>query len=550
MIHENPQAMKFTPEYLIGVLLKRYWLILIPLCLAVATGIVLSVKLPRIYEAVTLILVEPQRVPEDYVQSVIPTGIEGRISTISQQIMSRTNLEKVIEEFKLYSDPQTKDMFMEEKVADMRKRITVDVLNLGGKQREARGNRTDAFSIRFTGENPPQVMRVTNALATFFIDENLKSREASAIGTSNFLEDELTNIRGRLSELEAALKDYRQKYMGSLPEQLESNLRMLEGLRVQLTNRQQSLRSARDQLAMVERQMSEAEAVRKQFLAAEPGSPVAREATRADELKTMKADLEMMKTKYTDQHPDVIRLKSRIAQLEAEIAENRKEAAETQARPTIPPPEQVGKLPDFQRVYAVQYHALQKEIANLEFEIEKLKQSILEYETRVEETPKREQELMSLKRDYQNMNATYNSLLQRKLEAEIAVNMEKKQKGEQFRILDPARIPEKPISPNMRYLFLATIAAGLGIGAGLIFLLEYFDTSFKMPKQIESALGIPVMVTVPVIRERREILVRRVKNFFGCCATAFSLFLVALFYAVTQKGLDTTMAFIRRFIDI
>ncbi len=332
MTDRNVKPMPLTPEYIFGLILRRYWLVLIPFCIAVVTGIILSAKLPRTYQATTLILVEPQRVPQNYVQSVIPVGIEGRISTLSQQIMSRTNLEKVIEQFKIYSETDQEKLFMEEKVADMRKRIIVDVM------KHATNKDTDAFSISFTGKDPQKVMQVTNALATFFIDENLKSREASAVGTSTFLFDELSGMRDRLSELESALKDYRQKNMGALPEQLESNLRILDRLQAQLTDRQLSLREARDKLAMVERQMSEAETIRQQVITSETGTPVVQEVSRAKELEMLKNQLESMKSKYTDQHPDVIRMKSRIAQLETELEEKEKKEASENATASPPTP--------------------------------------------------------------------------------------------------------------------------------------------------------------------------------------------------------------------
>ncbi|MBW1821780.1 MAG: protein GumC, partial [Deltaproteobacteria bacterium] len=211
----NP-AEAIKPEIIIEIILRQRWYIIIPFCLSMMIGIYYALTLPKVYSATTLILLQPQRVPTNYVQSIVSVDLDSRINTLSQQILSRTNLEKIINEFKLYSGPNSGNMFMEDKIGSMRKRIIVDVT------RNRRN--TNAFSISFKGKDPEKTMRVTNALANYFIDENLKNREAQAIGTSDFLDDELSTMRKRLEEVEQALKNYREAYMGGLPEQLESNL--------------------------------------------------------------------------------------------------------------------------------------------------------------------------------------------------------------------------------------------------------------------------------------------------------------------------------------
>ena len=169
------------PEVIIDIIIKRRWFIIIPFCLSLMVGIYQAITLPKIFEAETLILVEAQRVPQEYVKSVVSIDISSRISTISQQIMSRTNLEKVINDFKLFSEEAWQSRFLEDKIENLRERITVDVIN--------RRYGADAFRIAFRGPSPEKVMNVANALASYFINENLKVREMQAIGTSSFLED-------------------------------------------------------------------------------------------------------------------------------------------------------------------------------------------------------------------------------------------------------------------------------------------------------------------------------------------------------------------------
>ncbi len=510
------------PEYIIELVLRQRWFIIIPFCLSMTAGLYLAFTLPRVYQSETLILVEPQRVPEDYVRSVVSSDIDARISTISQQIMSRTNLEKVIDEFKLYSGPEYEGMYMEDKIEGMRKRITVDVT------RARRG--TDAFSISFKGKNPERVMKVANVLANYFIDQNLKVREAQAIGTSDFLEDELNTMRKRLEGVEEILKKYRVKYMGALPEQLETNLRILDRLQTQLSDRQESLRDAKNRLAPLENlspvyQSSSAEGIIEEDLS----NP-----------NLLKQQLANLKLRYTDQHPDVIRLNKIIADLEAKTEKETGETTEeSQAEASVS--ETAMRTP-----YMTQREEIKGQIKTLEAEILKINNQTKYYQKRVEDTPKREQELMSLRRDHQNIQESYNSLLNRKLEAEIAVNMEKKQKGERFRILDPARLPEKPVSPNMKKLFMLAVAAGLGIGAGIIFLLEYFNTSFKKPEDIESFLGLPVLVTIPPIYQPKDIRLQKLNQILSIFFIMISLALFAGFGVLTIKGVDQTMELIRR----
>ena len=530
-----------TPQYILNTILRRHWLIIISLLPALGIGIYLSIMLPKKYEARTLILVQPQRVPTSYVKSVVSIGIESRISTISQQIMSRTNLEKIIDQFKLFSEPEHENMFLEDKIDNMRKRISVEVTNRRGG--------ADAFSISFKGSDQRKVMQVANTLATYFIDENLKAREAHAVGTSDFLKDELVTMKGRLEQLETALKNYREQHMGALPEQLETNLRVLDRLQVQLSEKKQSLRSLKEQLTLAQRQMSEAQAVQNLQSPLLMDDLMAGVDEKSSELENMNKQLEVFRTRYTDQHPDVVRLKKMISTLEEKIQQ---EPAEPTDQPGTNPEQTETVVPafNFQEIQEAQSLTLKKEIHTLEAEIGKLNNAIQIYEARVEETPKREQELLSLNRDYNNINSTYNSLLQRKLESEIAVNMEKKQKGEQFRILDSAKLPEKPISPNMHFLFLATLAIGLGVGGGIIFLLEYFDTSFRIPKEIESVLDLSIIGTIPVICKASDIWKKRFKRVLSAGGIALSLGVSTVFYVICEKGVDQTIALLRQVIPV
>ena len=201
----NQTADVIHPRQMIEIVKRRRWYLLLPFCLSLIVGIVLVVVLPKIYTASTMILVQPQKVPDEYVRSIVSTDIDSRINTISQQILSRSNIERIIKEFNLFSAPDQRSMFMEDKVELMRKWISVDLI------REDRRGPADAFSISFKGRDPNLVTKVTNALATYFIDENIRVREEQASGTSDFLDDELGDTRLKLEKQEEALKEYRAR---------------------------------------------------------------------------------------------------------------------------------------------------------------------------------------------------------------------------------------------------------------------------------------------------------------------------------------------------
>jgi protein tyrosine kinase modulator len=499
------------PQDIIEIIVRRRWYIIIPFCLSMIVGIGFVLTASRIYTSSTLILIQPQKVPEEYVRSVVSADLDSRINTISQQITSRTNIEKIIDEFKLFPKPEHDKIFMEDKVDAIRKKISVNLI------RERRRGPADAFSISFKGKDPKTVKDVTNALANYFIIENLKFRQEQAIGTDVFLEDELSTMRNRLVELEQAIKNYRERNMGSLPEQLETNLRILDRLQVQMGEKQESLRDARNRLAMLENQIPRITGTQTPDQQVQPGVG---DSTDPEQIKEQLANL---KTRYTNNHPDVIRLTKILADFEAA----NKDGVES-------PPGVSGLNASDRRQYA----EIKREKKTLEADILQIVNQIKNLGKRVEDTPKREQELLSLRRDYDNINETYNSLLGRKLESEISVNMERKQKGEQFRVIDPARLAERPSEPDMKKVFLLFVAAGLGIGCGLVFLLEYLDTSFRQPEEIESFLELPVLATIPLVLHPKDIRKQRFIQVLSIFFVIVSFALLAGFTFISLTDFD------------
>ena len=254
------------------------------------------------------------------------------------------------------------------------------------------------------------------------------------------------------------------------------------------------------------------------------------------------------KIRYTPQHPDVIRLQRKIEELEKESSSLSANSADTgssrKAGGVGFPVTGRGVESDL----ITQRSSAAREIVAIREELSALQEQVAVYQRRVEDTPKLEQELLSLKRDYENTQKTYDSLLARKQEAEVAANMERQQKGEQFRILDPARLPDKPQSPDMRKLFLMCVMASLGLGGGLIFLLEFLDKSVKKLESVPQKLGIPLLVAVPRIDHSRNIRMRRINDGFSIAAAVICMALLALFAAVSVLGMQGPTEIVKRLI--
>ena len=511
----NIAEYKIKPEEIIRIIFKRRWFIIIPLFLAIIIGAYLSVTLVRYYRASTTIMVQSQRVPSSYVQSVVTEDISSRLRSITQEVLSRTNLERIIKDYNLFADPDERSMFMEDKVASVRRRIQVNV------------NQSSTFTISYVGRDPVEVKDITNALASIFIDENLKDREEQATGTGNFLESELETMRKRLEKSEDELRNYRQKYMGELPGQLEANLSILGRLQEQLLEKQKALRETSNTKSSLENQIAKVRQNAQESLMKNG----AEEGGKSADLEQLQAQLAVLQARYTDSHPSVVRLKNMISKVEENIKKGDFEG-------------------DTMTTEEKQLAALKLEIPRMESEISELKKKADIYQARVENTPKREEELYSIQRDYDNMKKIYDSLVSRRLEAEISVNMEKKQKGEQFQIIDPARVPEKPVYPNMNRLFLGSIFIGLFVGGGSVFLLERMSKTFKGIDDVESTLGLPVLATVPAVLHAKDKTMIRLNNIFSIASIVLTCFLFGGFAFLTLMGVDKTITMVKTIINL
>jgi polysaccharide chain length determinant protein (PEP-CTERM system associated) len=498
----HPEKLLNIHDYL-DIVLRRKWYIIFPLVCSILISFGVYKYLPKVYGATTLILVQAQSIPENYVRSTVTDSVVNRLNTVSQEILSRTRLEKVIQEFNLYADLRNKAP-MEVVLEKMRKGIEVKV------QEERNERRPNSFTISFEGGEPRTVMMVTNKLASLFIDENLKLRELQAEETSDFMSKELLKTEDQLKRKEQDLRAFRERNMGQLPQQIEANLRILEQLQQQLRTVNEKIRAAEDRSMIFQGQIEQMKKLepRKDSLSSQE-DPIGQrfsEDPLVNQLYLLKRELATAQTKLKETHPDMIDLKKKIAALESQLEgrSNAHQEGEGTVVRNLPPPRLQS---DNERLYAQfkeQYTSALLEAKRLKEEEKSLKEQMNLYQRRIEETPKREQELMLLTRDYDQLKLSYQSLLDKKMQAQMAENLERRQKGMRFKILDPAVLPEKPVKPDRNRILLIGALVGLVMGLGLTWFRESWDQSFRTVADLEDYLAIPVLARVPNLKEEKK----------------------------------------------
>ena len=503
---------------------RRKWLIILPVIAAIFIAYGVYGYLPKIYKATTLILVQPQRVPIDYVRPTITDTVATRLSTISQEILSRTRLEKVIQELNLFSDLRKKAP-MEEVVETVRRNVAVDV------QRQ-RDQTQSTFSISYQGTDPQLVMRVTNKLSSLFIEENLKLRESQAEGTSDFIDKELMDIEKQLNKKDLEIRTYKERNTGNLPQQLDANLRTLDRLHQQLWKIKESQKNNEDRVFLIQNHIEQRrmESIQNQMAKlSEPKEEkdISEEDFRAEktpvhplvsQLHNLQKELEFARLRYTERHPDIVALKKRIAVLGPQVEEiwkGQEEKRDELLRQLRIKREQMFKKPPEEiRIDAAtakliaQYEEKLQEIdvqnKRLKEEEQAVNQQIAVYQKRVEEVPKKEEELVLMTRDYELLKRNYQSLMDKKIQSRMFENLERRQQGEQFKILDPARVPETPFKPDFNRVMLIGAFLGLLSGCGLAYLRETWNQKFHTESEIENAFGIRVIAVIPNLKEDAE----------------------------------------------
>jgi polysaccharide chain length determinant protein (PEP-CTERM system associated) len=471
-------------------MLRRRWILIVVLALVgPPLAYVVSRVLPERFRSQTLVLIEQPTVSNKIVESLDTSDINQRLSSMQQQILSRSRLEPIIRQFNLYPQDVNRRS-MDELVARLQKTIEVTPI---APMSETRTQQLPGFYIAVTLDNARNAQEVCTAVTSLFIEQNLRLRQQHSEVTTQFLGQELANAKASLDEQDAKLAEFKSRHIGELPDDEQTNLNLLTGLTSQLDASTQALARAQQDKTFTESLLSQQVAA---WQASQTGQ---NPETLEQQLIALQTRLANLQSTYTADHPDVIRAKHDIAVLQKKIAdsEGQNNAPGGKGQRMSIEPAQIQQL-------RAQVHNDDLMIAAKSKEQEHIRKQIGLYQERVQSSPAVEQQYKELTRGYQTALDSYNELQKKRDNSEMATNLERKQEGEQFSVLDPANLPDKPSFPNRPLFALGGLGGGLALGLGLAFLLEMKDTSVKTERDVEFALHLPVLAMVPEIEPASE----------------------------------------------
>ncbi len=523
-------------------------------------AIALALFLPPVYRAETTILIEEQQIPQEFVRTTITSYVEERLQVITQQIMSRPRLEEIIERFSLYPEMK-KNHTRAEIIERLHKDISLQTVSADVVDRRTGrpSTATIAFNLSYEGADPSTVAKVTNRLASLYLEENLRQREKRVSNITSFLQQEHNGLTKRINNLEDKLSAFKQQHGRELPEFNNVNLQAVNRLTRDLEQNRMQLSSLYERKIYLEGQLAGIDPQQN------------RNSLRSDEgrlllppnerLKSLRLELLNLQSRYSDKHPDIIKIKREIAELEAHQPEQQSGAVELEAKKEqlkklkLQEKELVGKLgtkhPDRIR--------LEKEISKLELEIEKNRsdlknsnvdlapesatnpayinikvqiqsagleiaalkaaikrnqQKLEEYQARLENAPLVERDYNKMLRELEQAQARNADISQKLTEAQVAQEMEESQQGERFTIIDPALVPEKPSKPNRLAIALIGFVLALGFATGIAALRENLNSTIKNSADLARLTGLPLLTTMPVMENRSERRRRRLRYAF------------------------------------
>lgn len=497
--------------------------LVVPPFVTLFLALVYSGQLPDVYQADVLIAIVAQRVPDSVVRTTVTMKTEERLDAIQTQVLSRTPLEQLILELNLYPEDRER-LPMEDVVSNMRSSVDVVL------ERQRVGPRgfepPHAFHVQFKYPDAKLAADVAQRLGTAFVDQNARDRGALADATDKFLESQLAQARTRLESQEARLEAFRQRHGNELPTQVQSNMQVINSTQLQIQALVEATARNRDRRLMNERIYNElaAELAAPPAVVAAPatsGAPVAPAQTAEAQLASARATLEQLQLRYQLEHPDVQRALRVISELEPKAAAERANAEATGA----PPPSNLSPADisrrDRMRDMRAENDSLDRQITFNEAEEKRLRQVVQEYQRRIEAVPGVESEWSAITRDYDTQMLAYKELLSKSEESKVALDLERRQIGEQFRILDSASVPIRPISPNRMAISGIGFALGLILGFGVALLLELKDASFRAESDVVESLSVPVLALVPYLASPSELRRKKRRGWIkGGLATA------------------------------
>ena len=542
----------------LAILRRRRRHFFIPLIVLTLVTLIVAFAWPPVFRSTATILIEQQEMPADLVRSTISSYADQRIQVISQRVMTRANLMRIVEQYSLYPGFRaTKSN--EEILQRLSKDIKLDLLKADviDQRSGSKTTATIAFSLSYEGETPAVAQKVANELVTLFLSENLKNRQQKTAETSAFLAEEAAKLSVHVSETEAKLAKFKEKNTGRLPELVQLNMQLrdrtdgeikeldrqistleerkiyLDGQLAQMKpnspmmstsgerifDSEERLKTLKAQFASLSgiystdhpdivKMRREIEALQK----ATGGGADAQE--QAKQLIRLRADLATMRDKYSDNHPDVIKLKKSIASLEAE------QSTAASAKIETVKPENPAYI-----TFQAQIAATLSELRSSRSKRAALQSKLASYEQRLEQTPQVEREYLDLTRDHEASLARYREIRAKQMQADIGEELEKDRKAERFSLIDPPQLPEKPSSPNRPAIVLLGLVVSLGGGVGSVAVLENLDDSVRGSNALSRLLQVPVLAVIPYMENDAKIQRKR------------KIVLVILASAITALGL-------------
>lgn len=503
-MEDKEQSIAEMISWCIGVLTRRRWLIILPAFIVALLAVGVVLRMPDEYTSDATLVVVRQQVSQRYVDPTTTIPASEALQTMTREILSRTRLLGIIDAFGLY--PKQREKLKPDKLAEyMRKKIVVSPLDQMGMR--GAGDLT-AFMVSFTAADPRLAQEVASRLTSLFIEENLKTQGSQAATTEKFLSEQLEEAKKKLNESEQRLRDFKLKNLGELPQQEQANLGTLTDLRIQLQNNLSNRSRAQQQRITLESALS-------------------------GNIARLNADRTRLLARYTPQHPEVVKIDAQIAGLQDLLSELQN------GKTGIFKPEQGQVLQDpILAQLQGQVEANLMETENLTRDEQRLRLEIAQYQNRLRLTPVREQELTGILRDYELFKQDYETLLSKQLSAQLTANLEERQAGQHFRLVDPPSLPSVPSGPKRAQISLGALAGGLALGVVLAFLMDQRTQLFHTEKEVKRAFDAPLVVGVPLVMTPEELKKRKWRRGmeWGVALILMAVVGVAEFYVALRSG--------------
>lgn len=507
------------------IFVRRRWSLILPVIMVFIIAVIVAFALPPYYRSTATILIEEQEIPKEYVMSMVTSYADQRIQAINQRIMSASRLLEIINRFNLYSDLRRR-WTVEEVIEEMRKDIKFEMISADVVDRRT-GRPTAAtiaFNVSYEGKNPGVVQQVANVLASFYLEENLRVREEKTAGASRFIEEELKEVQASLARQDAKIAAYKQKHINTLPELSQLNIQELDRVERSI-----------EQIEIQYKALKEREGILQTQLASIPPDLANPDKER---LKELRVKLVFLKNRYTDQYPDVIKTRAEIEELEKKLRLTGEGA--------------IGDKPDNPAYIntASQLASIQSEIESLKKQLTALQAKREDYRRRVQAAPRVEEGYKALMAERNNLQMKYDDLMKKHMETKVAHGLEKEQMGEKFTLIDPPRMPEKPVKPNILAILLIGLVLGIGSGVGTASLREHNDRSVKAEGDLSRETGFPVLASIPEILTQKDMLKMKRRRMTIALAIVILIVVLILIFHFFIMDLDVFWARLVRRLGI